>query len=136
MKALLFGLASPLPVLIAGSTAHADYIGYSGFEETYSITSSGTYDITVAGAQGGTGSGTIGGGGAIIDANVYLTAGTQLDMVPGGPGPDGRLWKRLGGRRWWRYFRMDRRFNFATDCCPAAAAQPMRPLTEIPVKSL
>ncbi len=99
MKLFTFRLAGTLlgVLTIAGNAAHADYLGYSGFEETYSITSSGTYDITAAGAQGGGSSNDSGGLGAIIDANVYLTAGTQLDVVVGGEGANGAYGDLYGG---------------------------------------
>lgn len=90
---MLFALA------LSGSSAYADSIGYTGSETTYTITVTGTYDIDAAGAQGGDGRSTAdaGGLGAIIDGDVFLTAGTELGIVVGGVGGNGETTTFGGG---------------------------------------
>jgi len=80
---LFFALA------IAGTVAHAGSIAYSGSGTTYTITVTGTYDITAAGAQGGFGFEDSPGLGALIDGDVFLTAGTVLQVDVGGQGAAG-----------------------------------------------
>jgi len=56
--------------------------------QTYTIGTSGTYDITDDGAQGGASTSTdeSGGAGAAVSGDVYLQAGTKLEIVVGGEG--------------------------------------------------
>jgi len=58
---------------------------------TYTIGTAGTYQIAADGAQGGaeTEYGVQGGAGAAIDGDVYLQAGTKLEIVVGGAGGNG-----------------------------------------------
>jgi len=58
---------------------------------TYTIGSSGTYDITADGAQGGEAGlfNEPGGAGAAAGGDVYLQAGTKLEIVVGGSGGAG-----------------------------------------------
>lgn len=76
--------------LLAPLAANAQTFTYSGTVQTYTVTQSGTYDIDVFGAAGGSansGSGTSAGGfGAEVNGDVYLAAGTQLEIVAGGEG--------------------------------------------------
>ena len=55
--------------------------------QTYTIGTSGTYDITADGAEGG---GSVnyypGGAGAAVGGDIYLQAGTKLEIVVGGKG--------------------------------------------------
>src|SRR5205807_3578333 len=70
---------------LVGSNSRAATINYSGTIVTYTAPTPGTYNIVAAGAQGGSsGPGTPGGLGAIISGDVFLTAGTILDIVVGG----------------------------------------------------
>jgi hypothetical protein len=59
--------------------------------QTLTIGSSGTYDITADGAQGGTSTffGEPGGAGVAVSGDVYLQAGTRLEIVVGGEGGTG-----------------------------------------------
>ena len=51
------------------------------------IASSGLYDITALGAQGGAGAGGYAGGlGAMVSGDVYLAAGSVLEIIVGGAG--------------------------------------------------
>jgi hypothetical protein len=50
---------------------------YSGSIVTFDVTASGIYQITVAGAQGG---GNSGGQGALVSGDIFLNAGTVLDI--------------------------------------------------------
>jgi hypothetical protein len=54
--------------------------------QTVTIGPSGTYDIAADGAQGGSGIGNVGGAGAAVSGDVYLQAGTKLEIVVGGEG--------------------------------------------------
>jgi hypothetical protein len=65
-----------------------DY-SYTGAIQTITITTSGEYEITLAGAQGYGQSAqnyAPGGLGATVSGEIYLAAGTQLDVVTGGEG--------------------------------------------------
>ena len=58
---------------------------YSGSMQTYTVAATGEYEITAVGGQGGSRSGGgTGGMGAVLNGEVTLTAGTQLDVVVGG----------------------------------------------------
>jgi hypothetical protein len=63
---------------IAGMTANAGTITFTGAIQNYTVSATGIYDITVAGAQGGSDNAAIAGLGALIDGDVQLTAGPQL----------------------------------------------------------
>ncbi len=60
---------------------------------------SGSYFIEAVGAQGGSGytSGDIGGYGALASGNIWLNAGTPLDIVVGGAGQTGNFGSFYGG---------------------------------------
>jgi hypothetical protein len=55
-------------------------------KQYYTIPTSGTYEITVDGAQGGGDSGNSGGEGAVITGEVFLSAGTVVEILVGGAG--------------------------------------------------
>jgi hypothetical protein len=57
--------------------------------QTYTIGTSGTYDITADGAQGGGFTRSAGGSGASVSGDVYLQAGTKLEIVVGAEGGAG-----------------------------------------------
>jgi len=88
MKLSLVSLA--LFVCLAAPAVHADTIPFTGSIQTFTITSSGTYALTAVGAQGGgdlsSNSTNIGGYGASVSGDIYLTAGTVLQVVVGGTG--------------------------------------------------
>ena len=92
MQKLLKSGVSLLALLAATAGAGATPFAYTGAIQEYTIPTTGTYDITAAGAQGGPGDlalfGVAGdfGKGATIGGDLYLTAGTQLDIVVGGEG--------------------------------------------------
>jgi hypothetical protein len=87
-----------LAILVAGPSARADSISYTGAVATFDVTTTGTYVITAAGAQGGSGvGGAIGGSGAVITADAFLTAGTMLQVVVGGMGETGNFDGFWGG---------------------------------------
>jgi hypothetical protein len=58
--------------------------------QTYTIGTSGTYDITADGAQGGNSIALTNGGGygSSVGGDVFLQAGTKLEIVVGGQGAD------------------------------------------------
>jgi hypothetical protein len=64
------------------------YFGYTGSVEEYTIPKSAFYFVAAIGAQGGSGNGGVeaGGDGAAVGGEVYLTQGTDLDIVVGGAG--------------------------------------------------
>ena len=64
------------------------YFGYTGSVEEYTIPKSAFYFVAAIGAQGGSGNGgaEAGGDGAAVGGEVYLTQGTDLDIVVGGAG--------------------------------------------------
>jgi hypothetical protein len=59
-----------------------------GSIQSETITNAGTYAITADGAQGGEGGGA-GGLGAAVSGDIYLAAGTVLEIVVGGEGASG-----------------------------------------------
>jgi hypothetical protein len=62
------------------------------------ISTSGTYEITADGAQGGYSElGGAGGAGAVVSGDVYLQAGTELEIVVGGEGGTGSYGGGGGG---------------------------------------
>jgi len=67
--------------------------------ETYTVGTSGTYDITAVGAEGGTDTNDslTGGAGASVGGDVYLQAGTKLELVVGGEGGSGNVGGGGGG---------------------------------------
>jgi PEP-CTERM motif len=64
------------------------YFGYTGSVEEYTIPKSAFYFVAAIGAQGGSGNAgaEAGGDGAAVGGEVYLTQGTDLDIVVGGAG--------------------------------------------------
>jgi hypothetical protein len=64
------------------------YFGYTGSVEEYTIPKSAFYFVAAIGAQGGSGNGgaEAGGDGTAVGGEVYLTQGTDLDIVAGGAG--------------------------------------------------
>jgi hypothetical protein len=64
------------------------YFGYTGSVEEYTIPKSAFYFVAAIGARGGSGNGgaEAGGDGAAVGGEVYLTQGTDLDIVVGGTG--------------------------------------------------
>lgn len=75
-----------IALLAFAALAKADSFGLTGSIITYTTTYTGTYSIAVAGAQGGSSSDGTGGLGAAASGNVWLTAGTTLEVVVGGMG--------------------------------------------------
>jgi hypothetical protein len=70
---------------VTGFGARAETFDFSGTVITYTIPATGVYEIVAAGAQGGaSNSGTPGGLGAVMSGDVFLTAGTVLNIVVGG----------------------------------------------------
>lgn len=68
-------------LLLAAAVALAGRIDFTGTIQTYTVPGSASYDIAVAGAQGGPfGHGQCGPG-AVMEGTIYLTAGTQLQVV-------------------------------------------------------
>jgi hypothetical protein len=93
-RALLFA------IMLAGSSAEATTISYSGVVVDYTVPTTELYDITTAGAEGGPGDTAAGGLGAVIGGDVILTSGTVLQIVVGGEGSTGDfdgLWGGGGG---------------------------------------
>lgn len=74
-----------------------------GTIQTDTLTLSGTYDIIAVGGTGGagidsgTGSSIVGGAGAMASGQIYLTAGTVLDIIVGGTGGTGNFGSLHGG---------------------------------------
>jgi hypothetical protein len=62
------------------------------------ITASGTYSIAATGAQGGNRGVGVGGLGAAVSGDIYLAAGTPLEIVAGSEGaaPGGGGFSRTG----------------------------------------
>jgi hypothetical protein len=73
-----------------------DY-SYTGTIQMATIGAAGTYEISLDGAQGGNGSQDGGGDGAAISADIYLAAGTKLEIVVGGAGSPGYFTGSGGG---------------------------------------
>jgi hypothetical protein len=65
--------------------------GYSGQIESFTASVSGIYNITADGAQGGGNYRATGGLGAMAGGEIYLAAGTELEIVTGGAGAPGNL---------------------------------------------
>lgn len=61
----------------------------TGQIQTYSITTTGTYQFSSAGGQGGNIGAQQGGRGVLINANIFLQAGTALGVIVGEQGGDG-----------------------------------------------
>jgi hypothetical protein len=68
------------------ASAHASSFAFTGGVVDYTVPTSGTYDITAAGAQGGSDYYSSGGNGAILGGDVFLSAGTVLQIAVGGQG--------------------------------------------------
>jgi hypothetical protein len=78
--------------LCAGSLAHqarAQTYSYTGFLQSFTVSTSGIYDITAFAASGGDGTGTTGGLGAEVVGEFNLSAGTTVSIVVGGQGGAG-----------------------------------------------
>ncbi len=92
-------LLACVAVLAMAPAAHATVYSYSGALQTDAITTSGIYDITAIGATGGgTYSVSISGGsGAVASGDIYLTAGTMLEIIVGGAGGNGSNYTGGGG---------------------------------------
>jgi len=80
-------------------TGNSETFSYTGIIQTETIAQTGTYQVTATGAGGGSGldepSRRAGGAGAEVTGDIYLTAGTVLDIVVGqqgtnAPAPSGR----------------------------------------------
>ena len=84
-------LLAGVTAITLSSAAHATIYSFDGLIQTDLIASSGYYDITATGATGGgdTFVGGLGGAGASAVGNVYLLAGTTLQIVVGGVGGNG-----------------------------------------------
>ncbi len=70
---------------------------YTGGVVDYIVPTTGIYSIDVYGAQGGGGDEDSGGYGAFAAGNIFLTAGTNLDIVVGGAGSTGDFDGLFGG---------------------------------------
>jgi hypothetical protein len=82
--------ASLLAIVVGSETANAVVFGFTAGDAEYIIPSTGWYDFRVAGAQGGSPSGAGGGGaGAVVGGDLFLRAGTDLDILVGGQGGGG-----------------------------------------------
>lgn len=68
---------------MSGSATFSTTYFYTGSVEDVSIPVSGIYEITADGAQGGDPSGGLG---ATVSGDIYLTAGTTLELIVGGRG--------------------------------------------------
>ncbi len=95
-------------LLAMASVAQATVFTSTGQVQTDVITQAGVYSILALGGTGGTGvdtgSGTLvpGGAGALASGQVYLSAGTVLQIVVGGAGGTGNFGSgscRVPG--WW-----------------------------------
>jgi len=84
-------------LIAACGAASAQTYTYSGSVVDTTVVTTGIYDILAAGAAGAGASGTIGGLGAAVGGDVFLTAGTQLDLVVGGEGQNGNFGNVNGG---------------------------------------
>jgi PEP-CTERM motif len=85
-KALLTG-ASALALVTSWSVASATpQFNYSGGIVDYTVPSTGEFNILAAGAAGGSNFGLAGVSGAIVQGDVFLTAGTVLQIAAGGTG--------------------------------------------------
>jgi hypothetical protein len=91
--------ASLLAILLGSADANAIVFGPG--EGDYIIPTTGLYDFRVAGGQGGGDSATpfdSGGDGALVAGELFLTAGTTLDIVAGeGSSGSGRNGSGYGG---------------------------------------
>jgi len=98
MKRLVLFAAALLLAMVAGSTAEAGTISYSGTVVEYTVLVTGTYFIAAYGAQGGTGEpSSLGGDGALMSGDVMLAAGTELEVAVGGEGTAGTVGGGGGG---------------------------------------
>ena len=70
---------------------------YTGSVQTFVVSTSGEYSVVVDGAQGGQGASNVGGYGAEVTGDLYLTSGTQLELVVGGGGESGYVAGEWGG---------------------------------------
>ena len=100
MKKLILASAS---LLALTSAAQATVFTNTGTIQTDTLTQAGFYDILAIGGAGGTsadpatGNPIAGGAGASASGEVYLTAGTVLDIAVGGAGGTGNFGSSHGG---------------------------------------
>ena len=85
-----FHLVSAVVLILAAvapsaAKASVTVFGYTGFLQSYTVSTTGLYDITAFGAHGG-GLGSAGGSGAEIGGRLALTAGQTLTIAVGGAG--------------------------------------------------
>jgi len=71
--------------------------GYTGSVQTFVAGTTGEYSFVVDGAQGGQGAVSVGGYGAEVTGDVFLTSGTELELVVGGGGESGYVAGIWGG---------------------------------------
>src|SRR5579884_1667481 len=91
-------LALSVLVLTASCAAPAQTIfSFTGSQSSYTFTQSGFYTLTAVGGDGGGGGSTVGGKGASIEADIFLTAGTTIQIVVGGAGVTDSLNSGGGG---------------------------------------
>jgi hypothetical protein len=80
-----------IALLAFSALAEADSFSYTGSVVSYTVPTTETYYIFTAGAQGGSTLYGSGGLGAVTSGDVWLTAGTTLEIVVGGMGGSGNL---------------------------------------------
>ncbi|MBV8500139.1 MAG: PEP-CTERM sorting domain-containing protein [Paucibacter sp.] len=93
------------PLLLAISfvafCAHATPIVFdeTGALQSFTVSTTGLYDISAMGAQGGSAGSTpiAGGFGADLSGQIFLTAGTQLEIAVGAMGSTGSFTSLYGG---------------------------------------
>ena len=97
MRILALAGTSLLAISASLATASATPIGYTGAVVDYTVAASGLYDIVATGATGGTAHGSGGGAGASASGEVFLAAGTMLEVAVGGQGATGNVGALYGG---------------------------------------
>ena len=85
-KWLLAGASALALSVAAGGAANATVFSYTGAVASFTAATSGEYQIVAAGAQGGKSDGAVGGAGARLGGDIYLAAGTTLNVVVGQAG--------------------------------------------------
>ena len=87
MRKWLLTSASALALSVAaGGAANATVFSYTGAVASFTAATSGEYQIVAAGAQGGKSDNAVGGAGARLGGDIYLAAGTTLNVVVGQAG--------------------------------------------------
>jgi hypothetical protein len=89
MRHYLLAGTSALALLVGAADADATIFEFSGSVVSFVIPVTGVYDIAAAGARGGGSFNASGGFGAIAGGDVFLTAGTTLEIAVGGFGRSG-----------------------------------------------